>query len=436
MGSVIHGTVVLKITSLGIAIAAAAIFLFQAPFRLWQKVLFLLGIFPLYEYSVMSRNYGISMLLLFAFCSLYARRFQRILILAGLIFLMAQASLHSLIMAASLAAALLAEYGFRYRDPEIRALGRAKPWLGFGIMALGFILALIQIYPDHTTVVTNAARTLTLPHLLAGAVSVAAFPGKFFPLAFGIPSLFAISIIIWLAWIYFLRRPFIFIPLFLGITGIGTVFAAIYYGSLRHQGFAYLLIVAAFWMENAIASPTAKPVAWRKHFSWIFLLVLLGFQVKAAVDPVRNDLRYPFSSSQAFARFIQQHPEYHDAIIMGEPDYYLEALPYYLDNPLYFAREKRFGKTILFTTQNQEKLSLAELLEAGQRLKASQGKPVLIELGHRLSSQGPWFRFWFSFHKLFEYDPASWETFQKQTKKVAEFRRALCDERYGVYEVK
>ena len=42
-----------------IAIVAAGLFLWRAPFPRWQKLLFLAGVVPLYEYSVMARNYGI-----------------------------------------------------------------------------------------------------------------------------------------------------------------------------------------------------------------------------------------------------------------------------------------------------------------------------------------------------------------------------------------
>jgi hypothetical protein len=80
--------VVLKVLAAAVAIGAAAIFLFRAPFLRWQKVLFLAGVYPLYEYSVMARNYGIGMLALFAACTAYPRRFEKSWLYGGFVFLL------------------------------------------------------------------------------------------------------------------------------------------------------------------------------------------------------------------------------------------------------------------------------------------------------------------------------------------------------------
>ena len=64
--SVVGRPEVLPVVALLVAIAAALLLLLKSPFP-WQVIcLILLGHFFLFEYSVMARNYGISMLLLFA----------------------------------------------------------------------------------------------------------------------------------------------------------------------------------------------------------------------------------------------------------------------------------------------------------------------------------------------------------------------------------
>src|SRR3954469_8851073 len=50
------------------------LFLLRAPFRWPMLALFALGDVAAYEYTVMARNYGISMLLIFVFAMLYPRR--------------------------------------------------------------------------------------------------------------------------------------------------------------------------------------------------------------------------------------------------------------------------------------------------------------------------------------------------------------------------
>jgi hypothetical protein len=219
-------------------------------------------------------------------------------------------------------------------------------------------------------------------------------------------------------------------------------------------------MVAAFWIDKVDREPTYMFQRWTgrsahgptpqrsaastKNMSSnsryrvlgeCLIYLLLGLEMWAAYMPVRNDILLPYSSSADLAQFVDQHHEYRDAIIMGEPDFYMEALPYYLDNPIYFPREHRFGKVVSLTTINQQKLSLAELLATARQVKQS-GKPVLIALGHRLSSDGKPVRIRFNYGKIFEYDQQSLQMFNQDTTKVADFQRALTNERYTLYEVR
>jgi hypothetical protein len=66
---IFHQNWVLPLASILIAMVAAFLWLFFAPFSVLERVLFLAGVFPLFEFSVMARNYGISMLLMFLFCT-------------------------------------------------------------------------------------------------------------------------------------------------------------------------------------------------------------------------------------------------------------------------------------------------------------------------------------------------------------------------------
>jgi hypothetical protein len=71
-----------------------------------------------------------------------------------------------------------------------------------------------------------------------------------------------------------------------------------------------------------------------------------------------------------------------DAILIGEPDYLLEAVRYYADNRIYIVREKRFGHTVRFVRSAQLQLSLGELLCAAWHVQTRENTPVLIALGH------------------------------------------------------
>jgi hypothetical protein len=59
--TIVDTPLILPVTSIVIAFGAVAVFMFFAPFPLWIRCLFIFSALPVYEYSVMARNYGISM---------------------------------------------------------------------------------------------------------------------------------------------------------------------------------------------------------------------------------------------------------------------------------------------------------------------------------------------------------------------------------------
>ncbi len=89
---------ILPALSIMIAFAAVLLFIKSAPFPLWQKVLFIFSYLPFYEYSVMCRNYGISMLLLFSFAHLYTYRKRYPLLPACVLLMLAFTNAHSIIL--------------------------------------------------------------------------------------------------------------------------------------------------------------------------------------------------------------------------------------------------------------------------------------------------------------------------------------------------
>jgi hypothetical protein len=65
--AVLSSRLILPLVSLAVAVGTVALLILRSPLPLWLKALFLFGRMPLYECSVMARNYGLSILLLFTF---------------------------------------------------------------------------------------------------------------------------------------------------------------------------------------------------------------------------------------------------------------------------------------------------------------------------------------------------------------------------------
>lgn len=302
--TLLRTNLVLKIAAISIAVVAAVVFLDKSPFSHLQKAMFLFGLYPVYEYSVMSRNYGISMSMLFLFSSLYAERFRRILPISITVFFLAQTNLHSLVIAICIFASLLAEYLYlRWKGGQVLGQSRTVV-IAFGIMLAGIILCVVQICPDKSTIVAHPDQALSLAVLARTCWCVIMQPGLYFMQAFGLSNPLPLSILILGMFIYFARKPFVLIILMGGIIGVGMIFHAVYHGYPRHQGFAPLLMVAAFWMDKSDRGRTANARAWIGWLGEGLIYLLLGLEIWAAYMPVRNDILLPYSSSADLAQFI------------------------------------------------------------------------------------------------------------------------------------
>ena len=126
---IFHGNWVLPFVSLSIAIISAFIWLQYAPFPLFERVLFLAGVFPLYDFSVLARNYGISMLLMFVTCSQFSKRFTKPVHVYLPLFFLSFTNAHSLIIAGIVTTALVFELLLR----------RTKHWVEYVPAGLVFL---------------------------------------------------------------------------------------------------------------------------------------------------------------------------------------------------------------------------------------------------------------------------------------------------------
>jgi hypothetical protein len=150
------------------------------------------------------------------------------------------------------------------------------------------------------------------------------------------------------------------------------------------------------------------------------------------VVPVTEDVLGVRSSSQNLGAFITRRRDLDGAILIGEPDYLLEALPYYAPNRIYLAREGTYMVKIHFTEANRAALSLDDLMDAADGLQKDTGKEVLIVMGHSLSEGGP-FTVKLAFHHEFTYTSTSLEEFLSRATLLARFDGATTDENYSLY---
>jgi hypothetical protein len=390
---------ILPVVSLVIAAGAVALLVFRAPLPLWLKALFVLGGLPLYEYSVVARNYGISMLLLFVFAAWYPGRARpAIALVLGLtLAALANTNVHSLLLACLLLALWIWDHLVAARTPA-RTRATIGVWLAVATLALGALVAIATSWPSDRILPSDPTH-YTPGHVVRALVATLGDPaGGFRALAPRVPgvvvtAILANAILAW-ALLGLVGRPALAVLATAAVVALGALFAIVYPGGYRHQGLLLTFLLTLYWLrfqttESAQAvesDPPAPLVRWHRLRIFGGLAILLAIALGLGLYHLGRDLVYPQSASLAFGEFLRTHREYRGAVLIGEPDFLLESVPYYADNPIYVAREQRFGDTIRFTRASQARLGLGELLRTAARLRTP---PVIVGVGPAASSREP-----------------------------------------------
>jgi hypothetical protein len=169
-----------------------------------------------------------------------------------------------------------------------------------------------------------------------------------------------------------------------------------------------------------------------------FFLVLLAVQATLGLADLAFAaiLGTPESRSCDFAELASRRPDLKDAILIGDPDYMLEPIHYYLPNRTYFVRERRYGDYVRFTRAARLDLTLGDILDEARAIRASTGRPVEILLAWRLGEMDPGRVYRESYVWTFSAPGDQIERFREATTLLAQFPRATSGESYDVYLLK
>jgi hypothetical protein len=437
--SIVDTPVILPVTSIIIAFVAVAVFMFFSPFPFWIRCLFIFSA-PLYEYSVMARNYGISMLLLFVSAVLYRNRAKYPFSLAFVLALLANTNVHSAIFACLIAAVWAWDIVVEKKTASVQGRGLSL-YLPFAIVFAGVLLCAACTVPKENAIVTSIRHTFSIRDLAYSSFDAVVHPERTFPQVVSkrFPPWVAAGLLCFAAF-GLLHRANLLLAALGGQIAFGVLFRLVpYSGEYRHQGLFLVFILFLYWL--LIESLNNGAMAKGKHLLFIVglyvampTLVLIG--VDRAKNAVWTDIRQEMSSSRAFGAFLNRTGTYRDAVIVPEPDYLLESLPYYAMNRIYLPREHRFGTTVSFTTDSNCRLSLGELLSAARGIKTRYGQSVLIVLGHRDVDKYKSGERKYSYNKVFSWNTNESADFNKSTILVREFKTSYSDENYSVYSIR
>jgi hypothetical protein len=399
----IFGTkAVLPILNLLIAAAAVAIFLWRAPFSLWWKALFVFSAIPAYEYSVMARNYGVAMLLMFLYAAVYTAPKRSPVVLAIILFMIAQTHI--------IATLLIPFYLFIWFADwhSARKQGTAPHdrlfWimLASAVSAAGMLTAFATVYPTSNDLMLSSfpPRGTRILNAIASAILK---PGGYYcappagaELHPACSATSTLAIIGWTALLYLAVAGLaVRLPLLLSalgsLWGIALFFQLIYPGYYRHQAIWVVFLITLYWFEFARqpqsldrrASLSSRLPRWSFYGALGVLLVL-----QTGLPKVYLDYEYEISKSRSVATLLQTSPDLRNAIIVPEPEQIAEAIPYHSDDDIYLLREAKFGKVATWSHTSRLKLRLRDLLTASKDLKESTGRPIVILLEYPITVSG------------------------------------------------
>ncbi|HMW04050.1 MAG TPA: hypothetical protein PK079_02375 [Leptospiraceae bacterium] len=336
----------MQIVHLSIAIASVYLFLSYSPFPDYIKLLFVFSYFPLFEYSIISRNYGVGVLFLFATASFYTKRFEKPILYGSLVLFLCNTNLYCSILASGISFIYFLEI-IQERKFEKNIL------IGFMIMVLGGLLLILQVLPnpetgEHKSIFANMKNFLAIPVSLLYSFStgVSKFNFLILPSVFILPVAFRVF--------YKTKKPFFFLIWVMAILFLFYTF--FYMRSYRHAGFVLFAFLFAYWIyytysERIISNSLILDIRKKEFYQsenilQVLFIFSLLISIQFSFQTAKKDFLYSFSNAKEMAEFIKKEKldDIENKIATHSADSGKTVL-FYLDSihSFYFPASDRFG---------------------------------------------------------------------------------------------
>lgn len=445
--AVTHSNLVLPLIALAVGVVLAYVILRYAPFPFWLRLITVFGVFISYEYTVVARNYGIGILFLLIACVLFRRRADRAMSLGVVLGLMANTSVH----AALVCAMIMLLWALDLLDADRRAsFLRKETLIGFAIAVVATVLAIWTARPSpemsyagplHQLGIADIARAIfTDPSeglrrvYVADIAASAEIPWVRLGLDPTIVSRVIVDIcLLAIGWALWPSRKH-FAVFVASILSFEILFHAVYPAAIRHMGVLTFLLVAICWIairDRNTDGAFAKRVA-------MGLLPMMLIQSIGLPIAARRHLGHPASSSKALGHFIRVTPRLSKAILIGEPDYLMEALPYYVPNNVYMPRQHEYSRTVYFAKggRHQVDLTLNDVINVADSLGCANQAPVLFAVGYPEFPLQPAGLIRGAYNAAhFTWTAEDKKRLSSRATMLGDFQGATTDENYEVFEL-
>lgn len=391
-----------------IAAGTAWLVLFRAPLRFGLRCALLAGYFFAFEYGVLSRSYGLGVLLLVWALVCLARSEPRWGWATVALVALAATSLPGAVLAVAVAASVLL-------DADLRRLACARA-LAAVVAVTAAAVALTCIPPDDFGQLTpglgdsskfGSGATVRLASSAAAAWrALAPLPASVgewntnvldrFPGAVWVQAVLAVALVagVWIA-----LRSFAFarrLWLVGSVALVGFFVVVTRPEASRHAGFAFLLFVACVW--SALAPPgRPRAVSWSagapgapRDALGTVLLVALAAQVLATLMVYPSASTEDFSRDAALARAV--HAAGLDDVIVSAQDWDATTVGGYLDRDVWsIARGEHIRFLVTDTRQERgvARLDVDGVTCAAQRRADDLDRSVALIVAGELQDRTP-----------------------------------------------
>ena len=411
--------------------AAAALLALKAPYRIGIVAVLLFSLHLGFDFSVVSRNYGITALVLFAIAISYERVKEGPLF-GCLLFLLCNTNAPSVFLAGALLLYRMVEVAAG--QPPLRSREMVMLVVNGALLLLGTLVCFLAIYPP----VNDAAAVVNrVPLTVATALLSIADAGRSFG-ALGFHTMpQAANVFTLLSLAVFLRsRPAIIAAVAAFVT-LKLFFFFVFPAAYRHASLFLVFLVALLWIEgnkrpHQQRSEEAHGSLLALASGWAFALLLAIQSVLYFKGPLAATVEgRPFSNAAELAA-VMDRPEYRGAPLIIDPDALGESVVYHTNKPFWLLRQGRFGTITPFSIKGNKDLSLDDMLLTARRLHAATGRPVVIALQRDIATTLPG-RYDVMYADYTTYTRQNIARFQSDTRPIASLRTAFGDERYDVY---
>jgi len=381
-------------------IVASAVFLIAktAPAPRWLRTFAALGYFPVYEYGSIARNYGLSILMVIAFCAIFPRRRERPVLLGILILLAANTSLPACLLAMGAVFALSAEA--IVRPPELSC--RVATWAGLGIAAGGIVLSALQMHPPVDSGFApgwffqfNLHKLRNVLYTVTKAYVPLPKPGAGFwqSAIFGLRAWSGISatMLLGLASLALIRRPVALAYYLLGSLGLLAFFYVKYVGYLRHHGFLFICFGTALWLASTIQPVTLPRLfdaagRWAERAIGVLFTLLLVVHLTAAGIAGAGEYAYVFSAAKATAKLIRDRGLDRFTLVSARDYTATPVISYLKKDRAYYSNGGRFGSYVIWDKTREFEHNI---WDDANRLTKSQKSPVVVLIDNDVLRKTP-----------------------------------------------